>query len=122
MSGDYNKRMEFVPFAAADNRFYLGDLSIAIISDPTYDWMWKNLLLSLRFDKEDFVMEHCEAAEQAGYHLREGLVAHRIKFLEFHHALGALVLQQKRYLLLKRFFDYTRSEPPQYELLPVMMG
>jgi hypothetical protein len=43
----------------------------------------------------------------------------RNRFLEFHYALGGLLLYKKRYECINRLFKYTTSIPPRYELLPV---
>jgi len=45
----------------------------------------------------------------------------RNRFLEFHYALGGLLIYKKRYACLERIFSYTDSHPPKYELLPESM-
>ena len=117
----YNKRLEFVAFSAARHVLLTGELKISVVSETTFKWMWDNIRLSLRFNKDDFVMEHWENADQIAFQLRQS-AEQRTKFLEFHHAVGALALHEKRYALLHRFFSFTRSQPAQYELLPRMMG
>ena len=42
----------------------------------------------------------------------------RDRFLEFHYALGGLLLYRKQYKTLKYMFEYSQSLPPKYVLLP----
>ncbi|PWL30742.1 hypothetical protein [uncultured Roseivirga sp.] len=45
----------------------------------------------------------------------------REAFLEFLVALGGLVTYREKYGLIRRFFSYTQSQPPKYDLLPDTM-
>jgi len=45
----------------------------------------------------------------------------RRKFLEFHYALGGLLMYRELHAAIRRFFQFTRSQPPRYELLPDTM-
>ena len=45
----------------------------------------------------------------------------RKRFLEFHYAVGGLLLYSKNYEALKYIFSYSQQTPPKYELLPYKM-
>ena len=45
----------------------------------------------------------------------------RFKFLEFHYALGGLMLYREQYKTLKYMFEFSQSLPPKYILLPQTM-
>lgn len=42
----------------------------------------------------------------------------RDRFIEFHYALGGILLYRKQYKTLNYFFEYSQSQPPKYVLLP----
>lgn len=44
------------------------------------------------------------------------------EFLEFSYFLGGLLIYYERYECVKRLWDYTNSEPPDYPLLPNTLG
>src|SRR5690606_15400920 len=48
----------------------------------------------------------------------ENRKAERNRFLEFHYALGGLLLYRKQYKTLTYLFEYSQSQPPKYVLLP----
>ncbi|QOR73727.1 hypothetical protein IMZ16_09475 [Cruoricaptor ignavus] len=45
----------------------------------------------------------------------------RKRFLEFHYALGGLLLYSENYEALRYIFNHTNQQPPKYELLPYIM-
>jgi hypothetical protein len=45
----------------------------------------------------------------------------RKRFLEFHYAVGGLLLYSKNYEALKYIFSYSQQSPPDYKLLPYDM-
>lgn len=45
----------------------------------------------------------------------------RKRFLEFHYAIGGLLLYSKNYEALKYIFSYSQQSPPDYKLLPYKM-
>lgn len=121
----------------------LGDLKDKKISEKTYIWLWRNLLLAVRYNQDDLIVIHWETCyryyrnslpsihekhvntyknikveNQTDVEIR---VAEREKFLEFHYALGGLLKYEKRYECIYRLFNYTQSQPPKYELLPEFM-
>lgn len=120
----------------------LSELHEYEISETTYTWLWRNILLAVNYEQDDMILKHWEKAHQ--YFIfslnyinpeYEGFTPEIInkkdvekreqqinRFLEFHYVLGGLLLYKKRYDCLKRIFDYTMSEPPRYVLLPSEMG
>lgn len=121
----------------------LGEFKAPKISEETYTWLWRNISLAVKNNRNDLGFMHWTTAHQyINTNLRlinpdyeyvddnliiknEEEVNDRIKernrFLEFHVALGGLILYKRDFDLLKRFFNYTTSTPPQYVLLPIHM-
>ncbi len=121
----------------------LGEMQGKEISDTTYSWLWRNLLLAVRYQQDDLIVNHWETCHQYySYSIpyinqeydntannlqvsNQAKVdkrnAERQKFIEFHYALGGLLTYKKRYACIMRLFNHTQSEPPKYELLPESM-
>lgn len=121
-----------------------GDISESGISEITYRWLWRNILLAITYERDDLIMHHWERAHQYywmnipyinldseyadGKHTIKNKAEiirrkeEKEKFLEFHYALGGLLLYKNRYACLQRIFTYTNSQPPKYELLPDSMN
>ncbi len=138
------KRNYLLEHRTAGEIWLLGELQNSEISEKTYTWMWRNLMLAIRYEQDDLVINHWETCNQYyNYSLPyihekyeyisqnyqvcnkdvvEKRVKERQRFFEFHYALGGLLTYKKRYKCLKRIFDYTQSEPPKYELLPETMN
>lgn len=136
-----NKRLTFLEHRTAGSVWLLGEFGTSKISENTYSWIWSNFLLALKYDRDDFIIYHWEQAHQyISYSLKQitpnyshapfGITnqleiderfAERKRFLEFHYALGGLLLYRGRYSCIQRAFSYTQSIPPQYELLPSTM-
>jgi flagellar hook-basal body complex protein FliE len=137
-----SRKVSFGIDGAAGSSWMLGELQATSISNVTYSWMWQNLKLCLLYNKEDFVVRHWQNAHQfmgtqlsrlppqldfeTGDRLNDAAIvardSERRLFFEFHLALGALILHQRRCLLLRRLFRYTQSSPPRFELLPSTMS
>lgn len=130
-----NKRLSFLEQRTAGSIWLLGEFEYAKISEETYSCIWSNLNLALKYDKDDYIIFHWEHAHQhLSYALNdinyyevkneqeiEEKIKQRKRFLEFHYALGGLLLYKRRYNCLKRAFTFTNSIPPRYELLPESM-
>ena len=128
----------------AGSIWLLGEGTETEISEDTYRWIWHNLLVAVKYEKDEFVLDHWQTAHQyVTFSLRylqpeynrtiEELVVKnqekienrkfsRKRFIEFHYALGGLLLYGKRLNVIKRMFEYTTSTPPRYELLPEHMA
>jgi hypothetical protein len=132
-----------VGFAAASGRWLIGSREHCIIDELTYSWLWINLKLMLTQNREDFVEEFWHNSHQffttalepvAWRHDERDFAIiinqpeidqrerERDQFFEFHTALGAMIMYEKRYDLLKRLFNHTTSIPMRYELLPPTMN
>jgi len=105
------------------------------ISELTYRWVWKILILNLDNDKNlktywSKVNQYYSFAFNIYPEYSEGQVEpvnqkeikikqeERVRFLEFHYTLGGLLLQHDKYSVMKYFFNYSSSSPPNYVLLP----
>jgi hypothetical protein len=135
-------RLRFLANHTAGGIWLIGEFSSTIISDQTYAALWTNLRLCIKKKNDDFVMYYWTTADQ---HLSISIdmdeearnnqydeddpdkllykqyIENRNQFLEFHYALGGLLLYEGRFTCLKRIFGFTRSLPPNFPLLPVMM-
>lgn len=120
-----------------------GEFDSPKISETTYNWTWRNLCLVIQNNRIDLCFLHWKTAHQfINTNLRlinsdydyEGdkIIVKNIeevtrrenernRFIEFHYALGGLVLYKNNYDLLVKFFNYTTSTPEQYPLLPSHM-
>ncbi|MBP6872640.1 MAG: hypothetical protein KBC43_11595 [Bacteroidales bacterium] len=137
-----SRKLIFLENRTIGAAWLLGELRDSKISEQTYSWIWRNLLLALSFEKDDMIMHYWRNAHQfISFQLQHIAPKHsyrpfkvinekeiisreeeRERFLEFHYALGGLLLYEKRYDLIGRAFKYTTSIPPRYELLPQTMG
>ena len=137
------KRNYLLEHRTSGEIWLLGELQGKEISEDTYSWMWRNLLLAIRYQQDDLIINHWETCHQ--YYVyslpyihkeydrstgnfqvsNQGAVDKRIaereKFIEFHYALGGLLTYKERYGCIKRMFSHTQSQPPKYELLPESM-
>lgn len=137
------KRNYLLEHRTSGEIWLLGELQGKEISENTYSWMWRNLLLAIRYNQDDLIMNHWETCHQYYvYSLRyihkeygrstgnfqvsnqeavDKRLAERKRFIEFHYALGGLLTYKQRYGCIKRMFIHTQSQPPKYELLPESM-
>jgi len=138
------KRNYLLEQRTAGGIWLLCELQGKEISEITYLWLWRNLLLGIRYQQDDLIIYHWETCDQyyalnftynlLGTNYLAGnsqvnneergkkRIAEKKRFIEFHYALGGLLIYKERYVCLKRLFDYTRSQPPKYELLPESMS
>lgn len=134
-----NNRLLFLEARSAGAIWLLGERKNFDISETTYVWLWRNLLIPVKYNKDNMIMSFWETANQYfSYNLPfvnpdyiNGEISNqdsindrnksRKRFLEFTHALGGLLLYKKKYSCIARIFKYTNSIPPKYELLPSTM-
>lgn len=138
-----NRKNKSIERYTAGSVWLLGEFENFKISEEIYNQIWNNLLLSVTYERDDLVFYHWETAHQFKANNLVYIMPdydpnyddnipknqksiderekERSRFVEFHYALGGLLLYKKRYNLIKRIFDYTTSEPPRYELLPNTM-
>lgn len=134
-----NKKLKAIEHRAVSGLWLLGEDSNQItISEETYNYLWINIttvcdnpnLINLFWSNSnqyfdfklrlpEYEMDGIRIINQVEIEKREN---ERNKFLEFHYALGGLVLYRKQYNLLKYLIEYSRSQPPSYPLLPANMS
>jgi len=137
------KRNYLLEHRTSGGIWLLGEMQGKEVSETTYAWLWRNLLLAVRYQQDDLIMNHWETchqyysysmpyiyqeydntannfqvSNQAAVDKRK---AERQKFIEFHFALGGLLTYKERYACIKRIFNHTQSQPPKFELLPESM-
>jgi hypothetical protein len=137
------KRNYLLEHRTSGGIWLLGEMQGKEISETTYAWLWRYLLLAVRYQQDDLVMNHWETCHQYySYSLPyvyeqydnsannfqvcnqvavDKRKAERLRFIEFHYALGSLLIYKERYACIKRIFNHTQSQPPKYELLPESM-
>lgn len=120
--------------------FFLDEYQHTVISPKTYNFIWRCLLQALHYDRDDFVMSYWRKAHQLfNFFLKPADKKHddkfqiinqeeienrereREAFLEFHYALGGLLMYLKKYQLLKEVIYWTNQQPPKYVLVPERM-
>lgn len=139
-----NNTFKFLEVRTSGLTWLLGDLRSSRISETTYVWLWRNIVLAIENNRSDLVFMHWQSAHQYFQMNLEGILPEhtyeneklevtnrediqnrneeRELFLEFHFALGGLILYRRDYDLLSKMFNYTNSQPPQYYLLPGNMN
>ena len=137
------KRNYLLEHRTAGGIWLIGEMHGKEISERTYTCLWRNLILAIRYQQDDLVVNHWETCSQYySFNLpyiypeydnsansiqvsNQEVVNKRLKeqqrFLEFHYALGGLLTYKERYACIGRLFNHTQSEPPKYELLPESM-
>ncbi len=137
-----SKKLSFLEYRTVGGVWLFGELKDIKISENTYIWTWRNLLLAIEYERDDMIMYYWQNAHRyisnqlqhiypvysdKTYEVEnntevEKREKERERFLEFHYALGGLLMYKKRYNCIGRIFNYTTSIPPRYELLPNAMG
>lgn len=137
-----SKKLSFLEYRTVGGVWLFGELKDIKISEITYTWTWRNLVLAIKYERDDMVMHYWQNAHRYfSYQLQqiyptysdetneivnneeiENREKERERFLEFQYALGGLLLYKNRYACIGRIFNYTTSIPPRYELLPKAMG
>lgn len=137
-----NNKLIYLESRIPGGTWLLGEFGENKIHEKTYQYLWINLKHSIEKNRDDIVMSFWNNASQYfSYSLKiinkqfsedyrvivnELDIIHRERerdrFLEFNHALGGLLLYQRRYNCIYRMFRFTQSEPPKYVLLPQSMG
>lgn len=131
-----NHKFKFIENAVIGGEWLLGGFKNKGISEESYRYLWYNLLFSIQSKKDDAIVQYWSSAfshmqfslKQIDSLWENGKISNqeeknrreteRSRFLEFHYALGGLLLYKKRYNCIKRIFEYTNSQPPEYVLFP----
>ncbi len=64
LASQKNKRLTFLEHRTAGSVWLLGEFGNSKISEITYSWIWSNLQLALKYDRDDYVIYHWEQAYQ----------------------------------------------------------
>lgn len=120
----------------------IGEFTSNRIAERTYIQLWAIIKLAVIAKRDDLVLEFWHNSFQ---HYTYGLKApdplysddyqvvlneeeisqkrkEQLRFLEFHFALGGLLLYQGRYDCIRRVLQFTQSQPPDYILFPQTVG
>ena len=110
------------------------DFQYIKVSEDTYNNLWYNITL-IR-NNTDFISKFWAHSNQYFWMGLKEIVLNfdksnekefiereeeRKRFLEFHYAIGGLLLYSKNYESLKYIFSYSQQSPPDYKLLPYDM-
>lgn len=135
-----NRKLQAIEHRAVSGLWLLGeDFEEISISEETYNWLWRNLYIIC--ENEKFVRMYWANVNQyfdfrlrniqQNYDFERGALTNEIEvkkrenerndFIEFHFALGGLLLYRKQYSTIKYIFEYSQSLPPKYVLLPESM-
>jgi hypothetical protein len=133
-----NIKLKYIEDYAVSGYWLLGRNSEeVIISEKTYDWLWKNICTICDYPRlvkmfwahssqyhyselEPIRKDYDDAGGVRNTNEIEPRNKERDRFLEFHYALGGLTYYRKKYDLLKYFFEYPEPSP-NYTLLPNSM-
>ncbi len=135
-----NTKLQAIEHRAISGVWLLGQNFENIpISEETYGWLWKNIYIICDNDKYvkmywanvsqyfDFQLRNINACydsltfEKINQIEIDNRNEERSDFLEFHYALGGLLLYREHYKTIKYIFEYSQSLPPKYVLLPDSM-
>src|SRR5690606_40903344 len=59
-----DKRNYLLEHRTSGEIWLLGELQGKEISENTYSWMWRNLLLAIRYKQDDLIINHWETCHQ----------------------------------------------------------
>ena len=109
-------------------------------SPTTYQFLWKLIVQSLYYDRDDFIFSYWKKAHQLFNLFLKPMdkkfnedwevinkdeikerELERNEFLEFHYAIGGYLMFLGKYKLLKKVIDWTNQTPPKYVLVPETM-
>lgn len=137
-----NKNLLAIEHRAVSGDWLLpNDFAKKTISKLTYFWLWRNVITIYnntnfirmfwensfqyyKYELESIYPENYDLA--TAKYSNEDEIKKREKeqelFLEFHYAVGGLMLYSSNYTSIKGFFNFTQSLPPEYVLLPNNMS
>ena len=120
---------------------FIDEVQQTIISDKTYQYMWLGLRQAVLYNNSEAIKAYWEKAHQyANFALdrihpeydkdfnivnKEALDQQKTikeNFVEFHYALGGLLLYHKMYDTLEYIMSWTNQQPPKYILVPSTMS
>ena len=120
--------------------FFIDEFQHTIISDNTFIFIWKCLRQSIFYQKDEFIFSYWHKAYQYMIFWLEPIYPkygknfnitnqtdidrrnnERERFLEFHYALGGLLMMKGKYALINQIMSWSNSTPPKYVLVPETM-
>lgn len=133
-------KLRAIEYRAVSGLWLLGeDVENITISSETYGWLWKNIyticenqrLIKMFWANSSQYFNNKLQTILADYDFNQGKIVNQEqidkrneeqnRFLEFHYALGGLLVYRKQYKTLKYLLEYSQSQPPKYVLLPETM-
>lgn len=109
-------------------------------SPTTYVFLWKLIIQSLYYKREDFIFSYWKKAHQLfNLFLKpadkvfnknwevinqaeiDEKYREREEFLEFHYAIGGYLMYLGKYKLVEKIINWTNQTPPKYVLVPETM-
>lgn len=135
-------KLRAIEHRAVSGVWLLGeDFEEVIISEETYNWLWRNIyticdsprLVKMFWANSSQYYDYRLQAVLPDYSAQDGKIIinnqgevdkrneERKRFLEFHYALGGLLLYRKEYKTINYLLEYSQSQPPKYVLLPETM-
>lgn len=130
-------KLRAIEHRAVSGVWLLGeDFEDIAISEETYSWLWRNIyticdnprLVKMFWANSSQYFDYRLKSVIADYNFEQGKIVNQEqidkrkeeqdRFLEFHYALGGLLLYRKQHKTLNYLFEYSQSQPPKYVLLP----
>ena len=59
-----NKKNSSLEYSTAGSIWLLGEMSEYEISEVTYIWLWRNILLAIKYEQDDMILYHWETADR----------------------------------------------------------
>lgn len=120
----------------------IGEFTNNRIAERTYIHLWGIVKLAVIAKRDDLILEFWQNSFQHytyGLRVPDPLYSddyqvvlneeqigqirkEQLRFLEFHFAVGGLLLSQGRYDCIRRVLKYTQSHPPDFILFPQTLG
>ncbi|MEK6493129.1 hypothetical protein [Myroides odoratimimus] len=118
---------------------FLDEYQETIISANTYRFMWMCLLQIINHNQDDAIIAYWKKAHQlrnlfltpVNRSYSEGRCTNDEEarsreiqiedFIEFHYALGGLLMYKGKYEIIKEIINWTSQSPPKYVLVPESM-
>ncbi len=130
-------KLRAIEHRAVSGVWLLGeDFEDIAISEETYSWLWRNIyticdnprLVKMFWANSSQYFDYRLKSVIADYNFEQGKIVNQEqidkrkeeqdRFLEFHYALGGLLIYRKQHKTLNYLFEYSQSQPPKYVLLP----
>lgn len=136
----HRERKSLSLFRGSFYRFFINPSMQNTISEDTYSFLWRLIRQYLFYDRNEYVSSYWDFAHQyasylSGVHQKyddnfnvinqedvDFWDKEKERFLEFHYALGGLLMYKQKYSLLRQLMSWSSSIPPSYYLVPETMS